>query len=81
MKIILTQDVKNLGYKDDIVEVKDGFGRNFLVPSGNFTQVSKFPYLFMEKLSKDFTLVVSPLAAFKLFTKNKIVIKYKSFFI
>jgi large subunit ribosomal protein L9 len=34
MKIILTQDVKNLGYKDDIVEVKDGFGRNFLVPSG-----------------------------------------------
>ncbi len=34
MKIILTQDVKNLGYKDDIVEVKDGFGRNFLVPTG-----------------------------------------------
>jgi len=34
MKIILTQDVKNLGFKDDVVEVKDGFGRNYLVPQG-----------------------------------------------
>lgn len=34
MKIILTQDVKNLGYKDDVVAVKDGYGRNFLIPQG-----------------------------------------------
>jgi len=34
MKIILTQDVKNLGHKDDIVSVKDGYGRNFLIPQG-----------------------------------------------
>lgn len=34
MKVILTQDVKNLGFKDDVVTVKDGFGRNFLVPTG-----------------------------------------------
>jgi hypothetical protein len=31
----------------------------------------------MEKLSKDFTLVVSPLAAFKLFTKNKLVLVHQ----
>jgi large subunit ribosomal protein L9 len=34
MKIILNQDVKNLGFKDDVVSVKDGFGRNFLIPQG-----------------------------------------------
>ena len=32
MKIILLQDVQNIGSKDDIVSVKDGFGRNFLIP-------------------------------------------------
>ena len=34
MKIILTQDVDNLGAPGDIVEVKDGYGRNYLVPRG-----------------------------------------------
>ena len=34
MKIILKEDVTNLGYKDDVVEVKDGYGRNFLIPTG-----------------------------------------------
>jgi len=34
MKIILTQDVKNLGHKDDVVAVKDGYGRNYLIPKG-----------------------------------------------
>lgn len=34
MKIILTQDVDNLGAPGDIVEVKDGYARNFLVPRG-----------------------------------------------
>ncbi len=33
MKIILKEDVSGLGYKDDVLEVKDGYGRNFLIPT------------------------------------------------
>ena len=32
MELILRQDVQNLGFKDDIVSVKNGYGRNFLIP-------------------------------------------------
>ena len=34
MELILKQDVENLGFKDDIVTVKNGYGRNFLIPHG-----------------------------------------------
>ncbi len=34
MEIILKEDVVNLGYKDDIVTVKSGYGRNYLIPTG-----------------------------------------------
>jgi large subunit ribosomal protein L9 len=34
MKLILTQEVSGLGEPGDVVEVKDGYGRNFLVPRG-----------------------------------------------
>lgn len=34
MEVILKQDVKNLGEKDDVVNVKPGYGRNFLIPKG-----------------------------------------------
>ena len=34
MEIILIQDVKNLGYKNDIVNVKPGYARNYLIPQG-----------------------------------------------
>ena len=34
MKIILKEDINNLGYKDDVVEVKNGYGRNYLIPQG-----------------------------------------------
>ncbi|WP_159517412.1 50S ribosomal protein L9 [Sunxiuqinia indica] len=33
MEIILLQDIQNLGSKDDLVAVKDGYGRNFLIPN------------------------------------------------
>jgi len=32
MQVILIEDVTNLGYKDDVVTVKDGYGRNYLLP-------------------------------------------------
>tara|TARA_B100001173_G_C15994255_1_gene550317 strand:+ start:1316 stop:1768 length:453 start_codon:yes stop_codon:yes gene_type:complete len=34
MQIILKEDVQNVGFKDDLVEVKNGYGRNFLIPQG-----------------------------------------------
>ena len=34
MEIILKQDVENLGFKDDTVKVKNGYGRNYLIPRG-----------------------------------------------
>jgi len=33
MELILKQDVQNLGFKDDVVTVKNGYGRNYLIPS------------------------------------------------
>lgn len=37
MKIILKEDIKNLGQKDDVVTVKNGYGRNYLIPTGKAT--------------------------------------------
>lgn len=34
MELILKEDVQNLGFKDDVVTVKNGYGRNFLIPQG-----------------------------------------------
>ncbi|MBN1252787.1 MAG: 50S ribosomal protein L9 [Bacteroidales bacterium] len=34
MEVILKQDITKIGLKDDIVEVKNGYGRNFLIPKG-----------------------------------------------
>ncbi|MEG1685132.1 MAG: 50S ribosomal protein L9 [Bacteroides sp.] len=34
MEIILKEDIVNLGYKNDIITVKSGYGRNFLIPTG-----------------------------------------------
>jgi len=35
MEIILKKDVEGVGFKDDVVSVKNGFGRNFLIPNGS----------------------------------------------
>ncbi len=34
MELILREDVQNLGFKDDVVTVKNGYGRNYLIPKG-----------------------------------------------
>ncbi len=39
MELILKKDVQNLGFKDDVVAVKAGYGRNFLIPQG-FAQLA-----------------------------------------
>ena len=39
MELILKQDVQNLGFKEDIVTVKAGYGRNYLIPQG-FAQLA-----------------------------------------
>lgn len=35
MELILKKDVENLGFTDDLVTVKNGYGRNFLIPKGH----------------------------------------------
>ncbi len=34
MEVILTQDIAGLGYKNDVIKVKAGYGRNYLIPNG-----------------------------------------------
>ena len=34
MKVILKENIENLGFKDEVVEVKNGYGRNYLIPKG-----------------------------------------------
>ena len=34
MEVILKQDIQNVGYKDELVKVKNGYGRNYLIPQG-----------------------------------------------
>ena len=41
MKIILTTDVEDLGYKGDVVDVADGYARNFLVPKGKAIKATR----------------------------------------
>ena len=40
MEIILTQDVERLGSKDDIVKVKDGYARNYLIPQSKAVEAT-----------------------------------------
>jgi large subunit ribosomal protein L9 len=52
MQVILKEDVANLGYKDDVVTVKDGYGRNFLIPQGKAVIASKSALKVLEENMK-----------------------------
>jgi len=41
MKVILTQDVKNLGKEGDVKDVSDGYARNYLIPKGLVVEATK----------------------------------------
>lgn len=41
MRVILLQDVRGSGKKGDVVEVKDGYGRNYLIPKGLASEATK----------------------------------------
>ena len=41
MEVILKKNVDNLGYTNDLVSVKNGYGRNFLIPQGKAVQATK----------------------------------------
>ena len=52
MEIILKEDIANLGYKDDIVTVKNGYGRNFLIPKGKAVIASESAKKVLEENKK-----------------------------
>ena len=49
MKLILKEDIHGLGYKDDIVEVKSGYGRNYLIPQGKAVIASPMAVKILEE--------------------------------
>lgn len=77
MEIILKQDIKNLGEKDDVVNVKPGFGRNYLIPKGYATLATesakkvlaenlKQAAFKQDKIKKDADAIASKLEGVKL---------------
>ena len=52
MKVILTQDVEKLGQSGKLVTVKDGYGRNYLIPSGKAVLATKGSIAEVELMQK-----------------------------
>ena len=52
MELILKEDIDNLGFKDEIVIVKNGFGRNYLIPSGKAVFVTDSAKILAENLKQ-----------------------------
>ncbi len=77
MEVILKQDIKNLGEKDDVVVVKPGYGRNYLIPQGYATLATisakkvlaeniKQAQFKQDKIKKDATELAGKLESVKL---------------
>jgi large subunit ribosomal protein L9 len=49
MKVILKENVEHLGFKDEVVSVKNGFGRNFLIPKGMANLATKSAVKILEE--------------------------------
>lgn len=52
MEVILNEDIKGIGYKHDTVNVKPGFGRNFLIPQGHAILANKSNRVKIDELIK-----------------------------
>ena len=83
MEIILKEDVVNLGYKNDIVTVKSGYGRNYLIPTGKaviaspaakkmFAEELKQRAHKLEKIKKDAEAVAESLKEVSLTIATKV---------
>lgn len=83
MKVILKQDIKNLGKKENMVEVSDGYARNYLFPRGLAVEASSVNINVMntrkeaEKTKKDRELAAAKQLAAKL-NETTVVIKTKT---
>jgi large subunit ribosomal protein L9 len=77
MEVILKQDIPNLGYKGDLLKVKDGYARNFLIPKGmailatesakkELAEVKKQKAFKEEKIVKEAETMVKALEAVEL---------------
>lgn len=53
MKIILREDVEKVGQSGEVVDVKDGFGRNYLIPQGKAVMATKGAIEELERLKKE----------------------------
>ncbi len=58
MKIILKKEVTKLGFPGDVKTVKDGYGRNFLIPKGHAMLANKRNMAYQEKLRTEFVKVL-----------------------
>lgn len=83
MKVILKEDVKSLGKKEELVDVNDGYARNFLIPKGLAVEASSTNLNIMktkkdaEKSKKDRELAQAKELAEKL-DKTTVVLKAKA---